>query len=67
MMIFIKSLSTNIESSLNSQITISSTIKKETEKIIEVTWTVGNKLAKIVNIDLDLLSYVKAISHSDKA
>jgi len=67
MMIFIKSLSTNIESSLKLQTTISSAIKKGTEEIIEVTWTVSNKLAKIVNIDLDSLSYAKAVSHSNKA
>ena len=56
-----------MKSSFKSQTTISSAIKKGTEEIIEVTWTVGNKLAKIVNIDLDSLSYVKSVSHSDKA
>ena len=41
---------------------MSGTIKEGTKKIVEVFRKVDNKSAKIVNIDLDLLIYVKAIS-----
>jgi len=44
---------------------MSSTIKGETEEIVEVTRAVGNESAKVANIDLDPLTYAEAVSCPD--
>jgi len=41
---------------------MSGTVKEGIEKIVEVIRKVDKKLAKIVNIDIDPLTYVKAMS-----
>ena len=41
---------------------MSSAIKEGTEEIVEVTRVVGNKSAKVVNIDLDPLTYAEVMS-----
>ena len=46
---------------------MSSAVKGGTERIIEVTRAVGNKLAKVANIDPDLLTYAEAMSRLDRA
>ena len=46
---------------------MSGAIKEGTEEIVEVTRVVGNKSAKVVNIDLDPLTYAEAISCPDRA
>jgi len=55
------------ESSRKSQTTTSGTIERETEEIVKVTRAVGNESAKVANIDLDILTYAEAMSHSDGA
>jgi len=46
---------------------VSSAVKKGTEEIVEVIRVVGNKSAKVANIDLDLLTYTEAMSCPDGA
>ena len=41
--------------------------KGGTEEIVEVTRVVGDKLAKIANINLDLLIYAETMSCPDRA
>jgi len=46
---------------------MSSAIKGGTERIVEVTRAVGDKSAKVANIDPDPLIYAEAMSHPDGA
>jgi len=46
---------------------VSSTIEGEIEEIVKVTRAVGNKSAKVANIDLDPLTYAEAMSCPDGA
>ena len=55
------------ESSQKSQTTVSGTIEEKTEKIIEVTRAMGDKSAKVANIDLDPLTYAEAMSCPNRA
>ena len=55
------------ESSQKSQTTVSSTIERKTEEIVKVTRAVDDESAKVANINPDLLTYAKAVSHLDRA
>jgi len=55
------------EFSQKLQTTASGAIKRRTEEIVKVTREVGNKLAKVANIDPDPLTYAEAMSRPDKA
>jgi len=55
------------ESSRKSRTTTSGTIERGTEEIVKVTRAVGNESAKVANIDPDPLTYVEAMSCSDRA
>ena len=46
---------------------MSSAIKGGIEEIVKVTRVVGDKSAKVANINPDSLTYVKTMSHTDEA
>ena len=55
------------EFSQKSQTTMSGAVEEGTEEIVEVTRAVGNKSAKVANIDLDPLTYTEVMSCPDGA
>ena len=55
------------ESSQKSQTTVSGVVEEGTEEIVEATRAVGDKSAKVANIDLDPLTYAEAMSCPDGA
>jgi len=55
------------ESSQKLQTTVSGAIEERKEEIVEVIRAVGDKSAKVANINLDSLTYAEAISHLDGA
>jgi len=55
------------KSSQKSRTTASSVVERGTEEIVKVTRVVGDKSAKVANINPDPLTYAEAVSRSNRA